>query len=74
MTSYDSSIVYLSTSHNILRPWIVFQIYGRKMNKVYVSNLSEMYREVIHASEEKKKDLIDMYNYFSQKKKIFRTC
>lgn len=71
VTSDDPKNVYLRSSHNILRPWSIFQIYGRKINLASLCNLPEIYTEVIPISEEKKKDLIDMCDYLPQEKKQF---
>jgi len=71
VTSDDPTNVYLRSSHNILRSWSIFQIYGRKINLASLCNLPEIYTEVIPISEEKKKDLIDMCDYLPQEKKQF---
>lgn len=71
ITFDDPLNVYVRSSHNILRHWSIFQIYRKKTNLYSVSNLPEIYTEIIPVSDEKRKDLIDICEYLSIGKKTF---
>lgn len=71
ITFDDPLNVYVRSSHNIMRPWSIYQIHGKKTNIYSVSNLPEIYTEIIPVSDEKRKDLIDICEYLPPGKKAF---